>query len=233
MIKILSEKGREDLANEIIVSLGGGIGQIQDAACLIIEQIECFKNGGPVLATGKAIHKNIAQQIDEAIVIDEKDKHDNDDEKMKKKRKRSRSPSHPSHKEEKKYKQKEREKERSVSRNNNNNHNSKSDVIIVVENNNNKVDPSKNRSIRDKTGTKIINEILIPEHLMFVFSGRNAELLQTIKEKTGTVIKIQEDNKAKTYDNLNAKILTLEGTPSQNCQALQIISDTIIKIEWR
>lgn len=48
MIKILSEKNREDFAHEIIVSLGGGIGQIQDAACLIIEQIECFKNGGPV-----------------------------------------------------------------------------------------------------------------------------------------------------------------------------------------
>ncbi len=48
MIKILSEKNREDFTNEIIVSLGGGIGQIQDAACLIIEQIECFKNGGPV-----------------------------------------------------------------------------------------------------------------------------------------------------------------------------------------
>jgi hypothetical protein len=49
MIKILSDKNREDFANEIIVSLGGGIGQIQDAACLIIEQIECFKNGGPVI----------------------------------------------------------------------------------------------------------------------------------------------------------------------------------------
>ena len=48
MIKILSDKNKEDFAEEIIVSLSGVIGQIQYASCLIIEQIEYFKNGGPV-----------------------------------------------------------------------------------------------------------------------------------------------------------------------------------------
>lgn len=48
MIKILSDKNKEDFSNEIVVSLGGSVAQIQDATCLIIEQIECFKNGGPV-----------------------------------------------------------------------------------------------------------------------------------------------------------------------------------------
>ena len=49
-IKILSDKKLErelDLP-EIIVSIGGNLGQMQDAACIIVEQIECFKNGGPV-----------------------------------------------------------------------------------------------------------------------------------------------------------------------------------------
>ena len=50
-IKILSDKKLErelDLP-EIIVSIGGNLGQMQDADCIIVEQIECFKNGGPVI----------------------------------------------------------------------------------------------------------------------------------------------------------------------------------------
>lgn len=49
MIKILSEKNREEISPEIAVSIAGSIGQVQDASCLILEQIECFKNGGPVI----------------------------------------------------------------------------------------------------------------------------------------------------------------------------------------
>lgn len=33
---------------EIVVTLDGSIQSKQDAACMIIEQIELFKNGGPV-----------------------------------------------------------------------------------------------------------------------------------------------------------------------------------------
>jgi len=49
-IKILSDKKLErklDLS-DIILSIAGSLGPMQDAACIIIEQIENFKNGGPV-----------------------------------------------------------------------------------------------------------------------------------------------------------------------------------------
>jgi len=68
-IKILSTKKSElerDLP-EIIVSIAGNIGPMQDAACIIVEQMEIFKNGGPVLSTGKAISQNIVNQFKNSI----------------------------------------------------------------------------------------------------------------------------------------------------------------------
>jgi hypothetical protein len=49
-IKILSNRRmeKETDSNDIIVSIAGSFGAIQDATCIIIEQIECFKKGGPV-----------------------------------------------------------------------------------------------------------------------------------------------------------------------------------------
>lgn len=52
-IKILSNRRmeKETDSNDIIVSIAGSFGAIQDATCIIIEQIECFKKGGPVNIT--------------------------------------------------------------------------------------------------------------------------------------------------------------------------------------
>jgi hypothetical protein len=49
-IKILSSRKDEEKSstNDIIVSIAGSLGAIQDATCIIIEQMECFKKGGPV-----------------------------------------------------------------------------------------------------------------------------------------------------------------------------------------
>jgi hypothetical protein len=49
-IKILSNPRMEkdSFISDIIVSIAGGFASIQDATCIIIEQIECFKKGGPV-----------------------------------------------------------------------------------------------------------------------------------------------------------------------------------------
>ena len=68
-IKILSTKKSEEERElpEIIVSIAGNIGPMQDAACIIVEQMEIFKNGGPVLSTGKAISQNIVSQFKNSI----------------------------------------------------------------------------------------------------------------------------------------------------------------------
>ena len=49
-IKILSNPRMEkdQFISDISVSIAGGFASIQDATCIIIEQIECFKKGGPV-----------------------------------------------------------------------------------------------------------------------------------------------------------------------------------------
>ena len=49
-IKIMSNKHDEkkSTCHEIPVCIGGSFSSVQDATCIIIEQIECFKNGGPV-----------------------------------------------------------------------------------------------------------------------------------------------------------------------------------------
>ncbi len=86
-IKILSNKKteKENDLPEIIVSIAGSLGPMQDAACLIVEQMEVFKNGGPVLTTGKAISQNIVSQFKNSIFFSGKttltpllDNHDRD-----------------------------------------------------------------------------------------------------------------------------------------------------------
>lgn len=49
-IKILSRKMDEmrSSSNDIIVCIAGSVAAVQDASCIIIEQMECFKKGGPV-----------------------------------------------------------------------------------------------------------------------------------------------------------------------------------------
>lgn len=51
-IKILSDKSAERDLPEIVVSIAGSLKGKQEAAAIILEQIELFKNGGPVLTTG-------------------------------------------------------------------------------------------------------------------------------------------------------------------------------------
>lgn len=55
-IKILSDRQSERDARECIISINGTRENKIDAACLILEQIECFKNGGPILQSGKSIN---------------------------------------------------------------------------------------------------------------------------------------------------------------------------------
>ena len=49
-IKILSKREDEERSdsNDVITSVAGSFPAIQDAICIIIEQMECFKKGGPV-----------------------------------------------------------------------------------------------------------------------------------------------------------------------------------------
>jgi hypothetical protein len=49
-IKIMSNKNDEKKNNfhDIPLCIAGGFYSVQDATCIIIEQMECFKNGGPV-----------------------------------------------------------------------------------------------------------------------------------------------------------------------------------------
>lgn len=54
MIKILSDKQEKD--RECIIAINGSKENKIDAVCFIMEQIECFKNGGPILQSGKCIN---------------------------------------------------------------------------------------------------------------------------------------------------------------------------------
>jgi len=49
-IKIMSSKNDDKKNNfhDIPLCIAGGLYSVQDATCIIIEQMECFKNGGPV-----------------------------------------------------------------------------------------------------------------------------------------------------------------------------------------
>ena len=68
-IKILSnrEKERDHRIRECVMSIAGSLVNKQDAACLVLEQIESFKNGGPVLMSGRVLGKNIAMQFKHSL----------------------------------------------------------------------------------------------------------------------------------------------------------------------
>jgi hypothetical protein len=72
-IKILSnrETERDQRVRECPVSIAGSLTNKQDASCLILEQIESFKNGGPVLMSGRVLGKNIATQFNHSIQAQE------------------------------------------------------------------------------------------------------------------------------------------------------------------
>ena len=53
---------------DCVVTIAGSLANKQDAVCYILEQIEIFKNGGPILMNGKAINENSAQQFRNSIL---------------------------------------------------------------------------------------------------------------------------------------------------------------------
>lgn len=68
IIKILADKRDEKSEEETVVAVMGTPSVVLDATKKIIEQVEYFKNGGPVLLNGKSIFGDIASQFRNSIV---------------------------------------------------------------------------------------------------------------------------------------------------------------------
>jgi len=68
-IKILSDKQSEREVQDCVVAIAGSLANKQDAVCNILEQIEIFKNGGPILVNGKAINDNLALQFRNSVPL--------------------------------------------------------------------------------------------------------------------------------------------------------------------
>ncbi|CAD8192493.1 unnamed protein product [Paramecium octaurelia] len=63
-IKVLSDKDETDHDYHCIVQIAGNLQNKQDASKLILQQIECFKNGGPIMESGKFLNdENQTSQI--------------------------------------------------------------------------------------------------------------------------------------------------------------------------
>ncbi|CAK72981.1 unnamed protein product (macronuclear) [Paramecium tetraurelia] len=68
-IKVLSDKDDTDVGQDCLVQVTGSMENKQEATILILEQIECFKNGGPILESGKYINENFAQQYKNSVQV--------------------------------------------------------------------------------------------------------------------------------------------------------------------
>ncbi|CAD8080899.1 unnamed protein product [Paramecium sonneborni] len=68
-IKVLSDKDDSDVNLDCLVQVSGSMENKQEATILILEQIECFKNGGPILESGKYVNENFAQQYKNSVQI--------------------------------------------------------------------------------------------------------------------------------------------------------------------
>ncbi|CAD8194230.1 unnamed protein product [Paramecium pentaurelia] len=61
-IKVLSDKDETDHDYYCIVQIAGNLQNKQDASKLILQQIECFKNGGPIMDSGKFLNEDNQNQ---------------------------------------------------------------------------------------------------------------------------------------------------------------------------
>ncbi|CAD8061297.1 unnamed protein product [Paramecium primaurelia] len=68
-IKVLSDRDDTDVGQDCLVQVTGSMENKQEATILILEQIECFKNGGPILESGKYINENFAQQYKNSVQV--------------------------------------------------------------------------------------------------------------------------------------------------------------------
>ncbi|CAK86128.1 unnamed protein product (macronuclear) [Paramecium tetraurelia] len=68
-IKVLSDRDDTDANQDCLVQVTGSMENKQEATILILEQIECFKNGGPILENGKYINENFAQQYKNSVQV--------------------------------------------------------------------------------------------------------------------------------------------------------------------
>ncbi|CAD8043037.1 unnamed protein product [Paramecium primaurelia] len=102
-IKVMSDKDDSDIGQYCLVQVIGSVEHKLEATVLILEQIECFKNGGPILESGKYINENFAQQYKNSVSIqDIKQKRQKSSSSRSSRRLRSRSDSNKRHKKQKK-----------------------------------------------------------------------------------------------------------------------------------
>lgn len=70
IIRVLADKkSSKKQEEETVLSVVGSQNVILDASKKIIEQIENFKNGGPVLSTGKALFSSIPEQFKNCVIL--------------------------------------------------------------------------------------------------------------------------------------------------------------------
>ncbi|CAD8133241.1 unnamed protein product [Paramecium octaurelia] len=102
-IKVMSDKDDSDIGQYCLVQVIGSVEHKLEATVLILEQIECFKNGGPILESGKYINENFAQQYKNSVSIqDVKSKRQKSSSSSSIRRARSRSESNKRYKKQRK-----------------------------------------------------------------------------------------------------------------------------------
>ncbi|EAR94501.3 KH domain protein (macronuclear) [Tetrahymena thermophila SB210] len=66
-IKIMSDKQKDRDQRECLISIAGALACKVDACLLILQQLEIFKNGGPILISGKNINDNLVNQFKNSV----------------------------------------------------------------------------------------------------------------------------------------------------------------------
>ncbi|CAI2360103.1 unnamed protein product [Moneuplotes crassus] len=66
-VSVLSDKKMERISSEILVEVTGECNPMKNATLMVLEQIELFKRGGPVLQSGRVINKNMVAQFENSV----------------------------------------------------------------------------------------------------------------------------------------------------------------------
>lgn len=96
-------------------------------------------------------------------------------------------------------------------------------------------DPSNNISYEEKGVVKISNDIIVPDYLVSLLIGKNGETTRGIMNKSGAMIIFQKENyddlKVTTVDGVLGRLCNIKGSVQQNCMAIQLINEMIVKLE--
>lgn len=235
-IKILSDKESEKNFRDCIVSIAGSLSNKKEATVIILEQIEIFKTGAPVLINSKILGININNTLkgdrNSNNNIKDKDKeyynyNNNNNFKYKYDNNNKRRRNEESD-EDTEFRFKTKEEVLHI--NNSNNNDDDNDVKVEYSNRDN----TKNISYMRNGELEVNSLIVIPDYIIKHIEKNKLEVFNDIEDRYNCRINIKRDNNnnnIQTNEGIKGRLLGIYGNINNVTNSYKEILSKVIEIE--